>query len=136
MILVRYLTRDEVETINKFLAIRYGFKHVVLLPGILDLCIDSPKRIVFGQEIYPNKIEKAAALMRELNKLHPFLYGNKRTAYVAAKTFLELNDYRISPDEQIIVNVSVQTASCLLDTPDLFSWMQNLCKRVPWQPIT
>jgi death-on-curing protein len=133
--IVRYLTREEVETINKFLALKYGFKHVVIKPGVLDLCIESPKRVVFGQEIHPNKIEKAAALMREINKLHPFLGGNKRTAYVAATTFLELNGYRLSAENEIIVDVSVKTASCSLDTPEIFNWMQESCKKVPWQPI-
>lgn len=132
---IRYLTREEVETINKFLALKYGFKHVVIKPGVLDLCIESPKRTVFGKEIYPNKIEKAAALMRELNKQHPFLGGNKRTAYVAATTFLDLNGYRLSLEKETIVDVSVKTASCFLDTPELFDWMQASCKRVPWQPI-
>ncbi len=132
---VRYLTRDDIITINKFLALKYGFKHVIIKPGVLDLCVETPRRVVFGHEVYPNKIEKAAALMRELNKQHPFLAGVKRTAYLAAKTFLELNDYNISPKIEVIVDVSVRTASCDLDTPQIFEWMRGLCKRVPWQPI-
>ena len=130
---VRYLTREEIITINKFLALKYGFKHVVIKPGILDLCVESPMRVVFGYEVYPNKIEKGAALMRELNKQHVFLAGNKRTAYLAATTFLELNGYHLSPKN--IVDVSVKTASYVLDTPEIFNWMQGSCKKVSWQPI-
>jgi len=48
---VRYLTRSEIETINKFLAIKYGFSHLVLQSGNLDLCVEGPQRTVFGQEI-------------------------------------------------------------------------------------
>ena len=133
--MIRYLTREEVETINKFLALKFGFKPVVIKPGVLDLCIESPKRIVYGREVHPSKIEKAAALMREINKLHPFLGGNKRTAYLAATTFLELNGYRFSPETEIIVDVSLKTAICSMDTPEIFNWMKELCIRAPWQPI-
>jgi len=132
---IRYLTREEIETVNKFLALKYGFKHVVIKPGMLDLCVESPKRIVFGHEVYPNKIEKAAALMKEINKSHPFLGGNKRTAYVAATTFLELNGYRLSAETEAAVDISIKTAVCSVDTLDIFNWMKECCIRSPWHPI-
>ena len=130
----RYLTREEIEIINKFLAIRYGFEHRILNSGILDLCVESPQRVLFGQEIYPNKVEKAAALMKEINKSHPFLHGNKRTAYAAATLFLELNGYLLKADTTAAVDLSIRTASCTADTPQIFSWMKDCCIRSPWQP--
>ena len=132
---IRYLTRDEIETINKFLAIKYGFEHLVIKPGILDLCVESPKRVVFGQEIYPDKIEKAAALMKEINKGHPFLHGNKRTAYAAASMFLELNGFLLSADTAAAVDLSFKTAVCSADVPDIFDWMKDFCSRTPWHPL-
>ena len=132
---VRYLTRDEIETINKFLAMKHGFKHCVLQSGNLDLCVESPKRIVFGQEIYSDILEKAAALLKELAKLHPFLAGNKRTAYLAASMFLELNGYVLSAATREAVDLSIETASCTKDVPEIFDWMKSCCGRSPWQPI-
>jgi len=132
---IRYLTRDEIETVNKFLALKYGFEHLVIKPGVLDLCVESPKLVVFGQEIYPDKIEKAAALMKEINKSHPFLHGNKRTAYTAASMFLELNGFRLSADTTAAVNLSIKTAVCSADVPDIFDWMKDCCSRSPWQPL-
>jgi death-on-curing protein len=132
---VRYLTREEIETINKFLAIRYGFEYQVLKPGVLDLCVETPQLILFGQEIYPNKVEKAAALMKEINKSHPFLHGNKRTAYAAATMFLELNGYLLKADTTAAVDLSIRTATCTADTPDIFNWMKECCSRSPWHPL-
>jgi death-on-curing protein len=134
-VVIRYLTCDEIQTINKYLAIKHGFDFVVLKPGILELCCEAPKRIVFGQEIYPNKIEKAAALMKEITKTHPFLHGNKRTAWNAASTFLELNGYSLKADTDAAVDLSVRTASCTADTPQIFAWMENCCTRSAWQPM-
>lgn len=134
--MVRYLTKEEIKTINKYLAIEYGFDHLVLKLGVLDQCVQKPQLLIYGQEIFPDKIEKAAALMRELNKQHVFLHGNKRTAFLAAKMFLKINGYQISVEQQTIVNVSVETAQCHLDTPELYQWMQPICKRAYWEPIT
>jgi death-on-curing protein len=133
--IIRYLTREELETINKFLALKYGFKHVVIKPGMLDLCVESPKRKVFGQEVHPGKIEKAAVLMKEINKLHPFLSGTKRTAYVAAETFLELNGYRMSAETDAAVDISIKTAACSVDTYDILDWMKECCTRSPWHSV-
>jgi death-on-curing protein len=132
---IRYLTPEEIETINKFLALKHGFEYVILKPACIDLCSEAPKRVIFGQEIYIGKIEKAAALMKEITKLHPFLHGNKRTGYLAASTFLELNGYLLKADTPAAVDLSVRTASCTADTPHISSWMKDCCIRSPWQPM-
>jgi death on curing protein len=134
-LVVRYLSCEDIKTINKFQALKYGFEYVVLKPDILELCVEAPQRIVFGQEIFQNKIEKAAALMKEIAKLHPFLHGNKRTAFLAASTFLELNGYLLKAETDAAVSLSIKTASCTADTPQIFSWMQDFCVRSPWQPM-
>lgn len=132
---VRYLTRDEIETINRFLALKYGFTHLVLMSGNLDLCVEAPQRIVFGTEMHPDKLEKAAVLMKELSKLHPFLSGNKRTAFLATETFLELNGYKLSSETTAAVDLSLKTASCSADTPDISLWLREFSSRSPWIPI-
>lgn len=43
---------------------------------------------------YPDAIEKAAALIESLAVNHPFIDGNKRTAFASADTFLMMNGYR------------------------------------------
>ena len=132
---VRYLTRPEVETLNRFLAIRHGFKHVVLQSGNLDLCVEAPQRIIYGADLHPDKIEKAAVLMKEICKLHPFLAGNKRTAHLAAIIFLELNGYALSSEIAQTIDMSLRTASCSADIPDIFEWMKAHSSRSPWEPI-
>jgi len=132
---IRYLTREEIKTINKFLAIKYGFEYQVLKPGILDLCVELPQMILYGQEVYPDKIEKAAALMKEISKSHPFLHGNKRTAYAAAAMFLELNGYLLTAETTAAVDLSIKTATCTADTPDIINWMKDCSSRCPWHPM-
>ncbi|MEA2809871.1 MAG: death on curing protein [Rhodospirillaceae bacterium] len=50
---------------------------------------------------YLDLVEEAAALWESLAQSHPFVDGNKRTAFAAAYTFLVINDVelRASADE-------------------------------------
>jgi death-on-curing protein len=43
-------------------------------------------------------IEEAAALWESLGQNHPFMDGNKRTAFAATYTFLAINGARLTGD--------------------------------------
>ena len=44
-------------------------------------------------------LRKSSYLLFSLVNLHPFLDGNKRTAFEVAKDFLNLNGWKFEPDE-------------------------------------
>lgn len=52
---------------------------------------------------YDGVIEMAAALMESLLQNHPFVDGNKRTAFAATDVFLEANGYEIIFDSQTLI---------------------------------
>ena len=45
---------------------------------------------------YPTLIDEAAALWESLSQNHPFVDGNKRTAFAAAYVFLAINGLAIT----------------------------------------
>jgi death-on-curing protein len=45
---------------------------------------------------YPGLIEEAAALWESLSQNHPFVDGNKQTAFAIAYTFLAINGARLT----------------------------------------
>lgn len=52
----------------------------------------------FGEtEFYPDFVDKAAVLVVRLAKNHPLPDGNKRTAWVALRVFVELNGWTWNP---------------------------------------
>lgn len=59
--------------------------------GLLGSAIARPESSMFGVEAYPDLFMKAAAMFSSLAQHHPFFDGNKRFAWVATLTFLELN---------------------------------------------
>jgi death-on-curing protein len=64
--------------------------------GLLDSAAARPRTTVFGQDAYPDLWSKAAALLQSLVKNHALVDGNKRLAWLATATFLELDGVAIS----------------------------------------
>jgi len=67
------------------------------LPGVRDnnllhSALEMPKLSFGGQEIYPTVYEKAAAYLYHIARNHPFIDGNKRTAYFVTRAFLVANN--------------------------------------------
>ena len=78
-----YLTTVEVLAIHNDQIERYGGSHGVRDPGLLEAALFRPQT-----GYYADLIEEAAALWESLSQNHPFIDGNKRTAFAATYTFL------------------------------------------------
>jgi prophage maintenance system killer protein len=63
-------------------------------PGI-ESAAHRPQTNAFGTEFYPDVWSKAAAYLHSLASTQYFTDGNKRTAWLAAMTFLTLNGHRM-----------------------------------------
>lgn len=63
---MRYLTRDELISINRQVIERAGEGSVgIQYPEGLDLVVEQPQMIVFGQELYRNIWLKAAYILQK-----------------------------------------------------------------------
>ncbi len=88
-----YLTLIEVLAIHEDQIARYGGASGVRDPGLLEAALYRPQT-----GYYADLIEEAAALWESLAQNHPFIDGNKRTAFAATYTFLAINGGRITAD--------------------------------------
>lgn len=86
-----YLTTVEVLAIHTDQIERYGGAHGVRDPGMLESALYRPQT-----GYYADLIEETAALWESLSQNHPFVDGNKRTAFAAAYTFLAINGLRLT----------------------------------------
>lgn len=59
--------------------------------GLLESALARPQQLLAYGEPEPDLADLAAALAHGLARNHPFVDGNKRTAYVACLTFIVLN---------------------------------------------
>ena len=88
-----YLTLAEVLAMHADQIDRYGGSLGVRDYGLLDAALYRPQT-----GYYDDLIEEAAALWESLAQNHPFLDGNKRTAFAATYTFLAINGARLTAD--------------------------------------
>lgn len=89
--MTEYLTVAEVLAIHEDQVQRYGGESGVRDLGSLEAALFRPQT-----GYYPTVIEEAAALWESLAQNHPFVDGNKRTAFAATYTFLAINGQRIT----------------------------------------
>ncbi|MFF2778289.1 type II toxin-antitoxin system death-on-curing family toxin [Streptomyces sp. NPDC058052] len=84
---------------------------VVRDAGLLESAVHRPSAAMFGEEAYPDLVGKAAALLQSLAVNHPFVDGNKRTAWLSCVTFLAMNGVQLRPDidaaERLVVDVAI-----------------------------
>ena len=86
-----FLTLPEVLAIHADQIERYGGSPGVRDPGVLAAALFRPQT-----GYYADLIEEAAALWESLAQNHPFIDGNKRTAFAAMYTFLVINGASLS----------------------------------------
>ncbi|MFG2823564.1 type II toxin-antitoxin system death-on-curing family toxin [Kitasatospora sp. NPDC048365] len=90
-------------------------------PGVRDLGLlasaaHRPQSQMFGVEAYPGLFGKAAALLHSLAVNHPFVDGNKRTAWMSCVVFLDLNGVDMADvDQDAAYDLVVAVAAGELD---------------------
>jgi death on curing protein len=88
-----YLTVIEVLAIHQDQIERYGGIRGVRDPGLLEAALFRSQT-----GYYADLLEEAAALWESLSQNHPFVDGNKRTAFAATYTFLAINGAQLTAD--------------------------------------
>ena len=116
-----YLTVAEVLAIHDDQIERYGGASGVRDRGLLEAAIFRPQC-----GYYADLIEEAAALWESLSQNHPFIDGNKRTAFAAMYTFLAINEVRLTASagetENFVLNLY---AIGSFDFEHLCQWLRN-----------
>ncbi len=88
-----YLTLAEVLAIYADQIERYGGAQGVRDAGLLEAALYRPQT-----GYYADLVAEAAALWESLAQNHPFIDGNKRTAFAATYTFLAINGAQLTAD--------------------------------------
>ncbi|NNU34587.1 type II toxin-antitoxin system death-on-curing family toxin [Mucilaginibacter sp. S1162] len=78
----------------------YGGGHGLRDKNLLLAAIARPFQTFDQQELYPTPVEKAAAIFESLIINHPFIDGNKRTAYLTLRYILTLSGFDIMAFEE------------------------------------
>ena len=64
--------------------------------GLLESALAQPQATFGGEFLHATIAQQAAAYLYHLAMNHPFIDGNKRTAFAVMDSFLRLNGFRLS----------------------------------------
>lgn len=119
------ITIDLVLGIHRVLIKRYGGSEGILDREGLESAIGRPYQTFDGKELYPTSVEKAAAILESIVKNHPFLDGNKRTAYALMRIVL-LNDSKdINATEDDKYNFIIKIAAGQSNFEQILDWVKS-----------
>jgi death-on-curing protein len=124
---VIYLTAEDVIRLNE----RFIGPGGLMDPGLLDSAVGRPQATLGGGDAYATAYDKVAALFHSLTRNHAFINGNKRTAVVAAGTFLKLNGYRLKLSSGEMIALATDTAEGDLDVPDIAKRLDEGTEPIP-----
>ena len=119
-----YLTVADVLAIHADQIERYGGSHGLRDEGQLVAALFRPQT-----GYYADLIAEAAALWESQSQNHPFVDGNKRTAFAAVYTFLAINGIEITADTDQVFAFAIElyeTNRFAFDVLD--EWLRNNTK--------
>ena len=116
-----YLGVEDILDIHADQIERYGGSHGVRDQAGLESAVARPQ-----SGYYDNLVSEAAALWESLSQNHPFVDGNKRTAFASTHGFLFINGVEITADQD-------QTYEFIMDAFErqemnfdtLETWLEN-----------
>jgi len=119
-----YLSIVEVLAMHEDQIARYGGAAGLRDPGQLEAALFRPQT-----GYYADLIEEAAALWESLSQNHPFVDGNKRTAFAATYTFLTLNGWRLTADAEATYQFMIELyESQRFNFEALSNWLRQNAK--------
>ncbi|MEB3290164.1 MAG: type II toxin-antitoxin system death-on-curing family toxin [Leptolyngbya sp.] len=103
-------TRDEVLILHDDQIATYGGTTGLRDVGLLDSALAQPMATFGGELLHPTLADQAAAYLYHLSRNHPFVDGNKRTAFAVMDAFIEANGYRLTLSDDEAYDLVLQVA--------------------------
>lgn len=120
----------ETEIIHNILIDTFGGSKGIRDIGLLEAALARPFATFDNKDLYPNPIEKAAAILESIVINHPFVDGNKRTAYTLMRLILLENGVDILANQEEKYNMVISASTGKLRFEEIKNWIQtNLTKQ-------
>lgn len=95
--------------------------------GLLDSALARPLNLAAYAK--PDHADLAACYGIGIAKNHPFVDGNKRTAFVAVELFLTLNGWKLTASDTDAVIAMLAVAAGKLDATGFAEWIRRHAER-------
>lgn len=116
-----WLNREDCLAIHEMMLVQHGGLAGVRDEGLLESALAKPRNLfAYGA---PTLSEMASNYAAGIILNHPFLDGNKRTGFMLAATFLELNGMSLSATEESVVQMTLALAGGKLKPAAYAVWL-------------
>jgi len=116
---------EKAEEVHDNLINEFGGSNGIRDKGLLLSALARPYATFDQQDLYPTAVEKAAAVFESIIINHPFIDGNKRTAYVLLRLTLLDFDLDISASQNEKYEMSIAASKGELGIEEIKQWIQE-----------
>ncbi|MEQ8186513.1 MAG: type II toxin-antitoxin system death-on-curing family toxin [Candidatus Eremiobacterota bacterium] len=120
-----YLTVEQIIFIHNRSVERFGGAYGIRDRGLLEASVARPAATFGGIDLYRDIYSKAAAPGHSILLNHPFIDGNKRTAFTSMDLFLQENGLIISADDDECEKMILNVVNKIYDDKRLAEWLKN-----------
>lgn len=120
-----WVSRDFVITIHNSALARFGGSAGIREVNLLESALARPEQLFHYEKA--SIFQMAAAYAHGIVKNHPFIDGNKRTAFLTAAFFLEKNGQSLQAPEVEAVTHTLGLAASALTQEDYAAWLEKSC---------
>ena len=114
----------DVLNIHNILIDKFGGSKGVRDQGSLESAIHRPFATFDNQDLYPTPADKSAAILESILINHPFVDGNKRTAYVLMRLILLDNGLDVVADQDDKYKIVISASKGDIRFEEIKSWIQ------------
>jgi death on curing protein len=118
-----WLNREDCLAIHEMMLAQHGGLAGVRDEGLLESALSKPQHLFAYAS--PTLAEMAASHAAGIILNHPFLDGNKRTGFMLAATFLELNGVEFTATEESVIAMTLALASGKLKQAAYAEWLDK-----------
>lgn len=129
----RWLERAHVEVLHDDLLAAHGGLGGIRDAGLLESALAKPRQLHAYDEA-SDLADWAAAYAVGIARNHPFLDGNKRSAFMAMYTFLNVNGLDLDVPEPEAVLVAIDIATGAMSAAEVAAWIRRNTNALPEAP--
>ncbi len=119
----------EVEIIHNILIDKFGGSKGIRDIGLLESALARPFATFDNNDLYPNPTEKASAILESIVINHPFIDGNKRTAYTLMRLILLENGLDIIASQESKYDLVISASTGKFRFDEIKNWIQSNLKK-------
>lgn len=125
MLIPKFLNKKSVLRIHDRQVERFGGSLGIRDEGLLESALAQPQASFGGEFLHSTIYEQAAAYLYHISMNHPFVDGNKRTAFAVMDTFLRLNKYYLNLTNEQAYNLVLQVVESKISKAELINYLQQ-----------